>query len=150
MTMEYKEITLKQMCPSIKWFFRLESESSQILIISFKGTYRYGSSGNKDADLMLGIIFLGYKLFQPQKIVLDLSELDYMWGNKLLNVLHIGKGKSFAIVVGSKCKEGIISLTEAKKSEDDMINVFDSVDEAVSYLQENPVSFTFYEIVVNI
>lgn len=148
--MEYKEITLKQMCPSISWSFQLESDNSRILIISFKGTYRYGSTGNKDADLMLGIIFVGYKLFQPQKIVLDLTEFNYMWGNNLLNVIRIGKGHSFAIVVGPNCRDGVTSLIEATKTEDNIIKVFDSVTDAVAYLQEKSVDFKFYEIVVNI
>ena len=137
-------MSFQKLCPFLSWSFKEETSTEQILIISFKGEYRSGSRGNNDADLMTGIVFTANKLFNPSKIIIDLSELSYSWGNRLLYPLNASNKDSLAIVVGKKSKNGVFSLFGFTQPNERPVNVFDTIEEAIIYLKDTNGLFLFY------
>lgn len=59
---------------------------AQLFKISFRGTYRPGSAGRADADLMIAITAAALAGPYPDVVVFDLTSLDYEWGNGLLDL----------------------------------------------------------------
>lgn len=65
-----------------------DGEVAHVLRLSFVGEYRHGSAGNPDADFMVAATAAALALEQPGALVLDLTEMRYRWGNRLLNVFE--------------------------------------------------------------
>src|SRR5262245_57191729 len=63
-----------------------------LLVVKFKGKYRYGSSGNPDATFMSAMAEAGIVAWGPAGLILDLSELAYEWGDQLEEVFAAGEG----------------------------------------------------------
>src|SRR5688572_29074427 len=63
------------------------------LIVRFSGSYGQGSQGNRDAGYMSAVAAAGIEGWQPKALVFDLRELTYSWGDRLQNVLGIGRHK---------------------------------------------------------
>ncbi|HAX80868.1 MAG TPA: hypothetical protein DCY88_34785 [Cyanobacteria bacterium UBA11372] len=63
--------------------WRYEQDSSDSAYVVFRGQYRYGSAGADDA------LFIKWRLNQfcdaiePNRLIVDLRELDYQWGDDL-------------------------------------------------------------------
>lgn len=68
--------------------------STPVLVISFSGIYRYGSQGEPDSRLMESVVAGARIAFCPEAIVLDLSQLDYQWGDDLRHVVRTAIGRS--------------------------------------------------------
>lgn len=87
-----------------------------ILVIKYSGTYRPGSLGEPDARFMLAMGVAGVRAWEPNGVILDLSDLTYRWGNNLECLLEIGShefsdvGFPLALVVGPRCERAVRSL----------------------------------------
>ena len=95
---------------------------------------------------MIGIIFAGCRLFRPQKVVYDFSELDYEWGNTIFNIVGIDKRKTIAIIVGSKCEKGLSGILGVDMLENENKNVFRSLEEAITFLNSNDEHFQISQL----
>lgn len=63
-----------------------DSECVLVLVqIAFKGEYRSGSQGNPDGDFILREV-IQLLLLEPDAIIIDFQQVQYDWGNRLLNV----------------------------------------------------------------
>lgn len=73
------------------------SEDGTVLLMHVSGVYKRGSAGNTAGLHLFSGLASGYFMFEPICIILDLSELDYTWGNTLLRSLNffqeIGRDK---------------------------------------------------------
>ena len=97
----------------------LLSEDGRILIVKFKGEHRIGSEGNPDSLYMFSELLKLYFIFEPLLVIVDLSELNYKWGNTILKITNffneIGrdtdeKNKLVIIVYSVQNKEPLIQL----------------------------------------
>ena len=59
-----------------------------ILVVSFVGNYPDGSAGNRHGRYMASMTLLGLSEFEPWCVILDLRNLEYRWGNALLQVFQ--------------------------------------------------------------
>ncbi len=99
-------------------FFRshFHQERSTILVAQFAGTYWPGSLGGPDARYMLAMGEAGVRAWEPDGLILDLTELKYDWGNDLKELINIGhrcfgiESLPLAIIVGPGCEAGVRSL----------------------------------------
>lgn len=115
-----------------------------VLVIHFSGTYQSGSRGNSDATYMVAIGNACIKAIDPDAVILDLSELDYQWGDRMAAVMDIGGSDRdmpfpLAIVVGPKCREAIGTLCFGVNSKTDVCqheHIFDDLADAWAYLDE--------------
>lgn len=124
------------------------SEGQEIGIVKFYGTYRIGSQGNPDAVFMRAVIHMFAEVCEPEAIILDLSELDYQWGDKMILILgHLIEFQDRPIiqatVIGDKSREGIDSLVEfeIRLGTDYFVetrkSIFDNLKDAHDYVEEN-------------
>lgn len=112
-----------------------------ILIIKFSGKYRDGSQGNSDAQYMFAMGEFGAKLYEPFGIIIELSQLEYNWGDLLEKVFNIGVENDIhnVVIIGEKCKTGIGTLINgindtSLATETEWI--FDNYKEAKKYLEQ--------------
>lgn len=95
---------------------RLRQGQSTILVAQFAGTYRPGCLGGPDARYMLAMGEAGVRAWEPDGLILDLTELKYHWGNDLEELINIGHRRfgieslPLAIIVGPGCESGVQSL----------------------------------------
>lgn len=117
----------------------------EILVISYKGKYGFGSGGNNDAQYMYAKGEFGLNVYDPLGVVLNLTELEYEWGDMIDMVFNIGDNHyreldfPLALVVGDKCKEALGTLfhgVESKESPTTREHVFDNFEEAWKYVEE--------------
>ena len=109
------------------------------LHLAFSGRYRPGGEGAPDAHFIMGILKIAEGSWFPSATILDLSNLDYEWGNEMARILGTEQTQRFAIVVGEKCRRALSTLKYGKDTANDITdesNVFDSIDTALRYLAE--------------
>lgn len=63
----------------------------KVLIIKYIGYYRPGSEGNPDATYMYALANFAESLYNPEAIILDLTELAYEYGDRLGSIFSVGK-----------------------------------------------------------
>lgn len=93
-----------------------------VLIVSFSGNYPNGSLGKNHAKFIATKTITGLINFDPDAVILDFRELEYNWGNNILDVFeHISFLKDsensenepnfpVLVLVSEKSKNGILSL----------------------------------------
>ncbi len=114
-------------------------EYATILVVKFVGIYRAGSSGNPDATYMYAKGEYGLNSVSCFGLILDMSELDYEYGDMMDAVFGIGAkkylNKTFptASVVGPKCKKGISTLVHGQTSP---TTIFDTLEDAWRYIEK--------------
>lgn len=75
-------------------------EWASIYKIAFRGAYRSGSQGRPDAGLMAAVTAAALAVSYPDAVLLDFTELDYEWGNNLLDLLPLISGRDREFPVG--------------------------------------------------
>lgn len=129
----------------LRYEFSLETTGKNpfwyTLIAKWVGTYREGSLGNPDAYYMRGLTKTALGVWQSAALILDLTELEYKWGDLLEMVFDVGEEeqKTTAIVVGLTCKPAISTLiwgVNSNRSATEHENIFDSVEEAWEYVRK--------------
>ncbi|MHA2203020.1 MAG: hypothetical protein ACW991_04970 [Candidatus Hodarchaeales archaeon] len=128
---------------SISYSFQLattgEPASPTTLIMHFIGEYRYGSAGNPDARHLIDIIKTAIGTWPPDSLIIDLSKLNYEWGDYIEGVLDFANYLPTAFIVGSKCREGLSMLVfgiYTKKDVTEAEDFFENILEAFEYLQK--------------
>ena len=65
-----------------------QTNTYQILIVSFEGVYPEGSLGKAHGAYIAVMTLHGIHAFDPDAVVLDFRALDYRWGDGLLRVFQ--------------------------------------------------------------
>ena len=140
-----KTVSFDESCPTIEFVFELVGEEKltyppEVLIMKVIGTYRGGSKGNPDAAFMRGMLDTAIDLWDPQTVILDLTELAYVSGDAIESVFK-GPDSSTptVVVVGPKCRKALSTLEHGENSEQDIVDhneFFESVTEALEKLKE--------------
>ncbi|WP_431258054.1 hypothetical protein ACQ86G_26410 [Roseateles chitinivorans] len=71
-------------------------------LVRFRGTYRPGSEGLEDAVLIGRVLNMVCAMTDPAGMVIDLSGLDYQYGNDLHVGTYMFRGAGSPIVVIAK------------------------------------------------
>ncbi|MGC3957537.1 MAG: hypothetical protein QM813_06135 [Verrucomicrobiota bacterium] len=119
--------------------------SGRILVARFSGLYRPGHSGKPDCLFIEGIAATAMDVWNCRGLVLDLSNLDYQWGDEMEWLLPIRRTCTkvnfpSATVVGPKCRNAIATLifddpkTTRLATEHECI--FDDVGSALLYVRQ--------------
>jgi hypothetical protein len=103
------------------------------LMAKFIGKYRPGSAGSPDAHFILEMTKMAVGIWQPAALVLDLSDLQYEWGDEMDWLLPPRVGRKAAVVVGPGCAPAIATLLwglTTSKPATDAEFIFDTVQAA--------------------
>jgi len=141
--MERYQVSFEQECPTISYSFEVikqeKSYAPSVLLVKFTGSYRDGSEGAPDAALMKGIMDTAIYLWEPETLLIDLSEFEYSWGDDIDNALDDpDKRIPYVIVIGVKCREALSSLAYGVDTERDIVDndiYFDSQEKALEKLR---------------
>ena len=104
------------------------------------GQYKCGSAGSSDAHHIRGMMAYAQERFYHQYWILDLSELDYEWGDEMDLILGINEFEGIehvATVLGKNCIAAIATLSGLDKKPEDLLaeeGNFENLDEAHKYL----------------
>ena len=141
--MSFQPISLDQYCPTISYSFKIahlrDTHLVDILVISFIGKYRYGSAGSPDAGLIKGIVKTGVSVFDPFSVLIDLSNLEYSWGDNFELFFEEAEPKKTVVLVGEKCRHAMSTLAFGVDTNKDIVDndfFFDDYDKAIAKLKE--------------
>lgn len=97
------------------------AEDNSILYAKISGTYRKGTEGNPDGLYMYSLLAAHYFISEPICLILDLTNLDYSWGNTIVKSLNffyeVGReederDKTIIIIPSEKNGDSIKALLE--------------------------------------
>jgi hypothetical protein len=104
------------------------------LIAKFAGRYREGSGGNPDARFICGMLKAAIEVWRPGALVINFSELDYVWGDEMDWFLSpTFNNLPAAVVIGPGCAAAIATLIwglNTNRPATDADFVFDTVQKA--------------------
>ncbi|MBK7885261.1 MAG: hypothetical protein IPJ81_16890 [Chitinophagaceae bacterium] len=107
-----------------------------ILVIKYAGVYGVGSGGNSDATFMFAKAAFAIAAIEPFAIIIDLTDLKYVWGDQLEMIFNIQK--PMALIVGEHCQEAIGTLIHGIESIEPPTTIswiFDNLEDAWNYLE---------------
>ncbi|TYA14465.1 hypothetical protein FRY98_01905 [Paenibacillus faecis] len=125
-------------------------EYRRVMILKFIGSYGFGSGGNSDATYMRAMGEAALEAWDPDALILDLSDLDYEWGDMMDYVFDMGVDKYAdlpfpkAMVVSERCEEAIRTLLlglYSPKGIEETGWVFRSLEDAWSYVEKKLVEY---------
>lgn len=88
-----------------------EDDLASILEVRFSGVYRPGSAGTPDARFMTSILGAALAVHDvTNTVLLDLSQLDYRWGDGLLAPLTVVDRWSFGLPISQVLLGGPSSI----------------------------------------
>lgn len=85
-------------------------------VISYHGTYGYGSAGKSDALYICATATAAHKAWYTEGIIVDFSDLKYEWGDEMEWIFGIAQGGPtkctfpLVVLVGEKSKPAIQTL----------------------------------------
>ena len=141
--MTKETVSFKQTCPTIDFSFELINENKSYfpdtLLIKVTGKYRDGSLGDDDAKLIKGTMSTAVDIWQPETVLLDLSDFQYDWGDYIDYIFDSPDEKRpFAIVVGPKCRHALSLLVHGLDTNKDIVDnviFFDNINQAIVKLK---------------
>lgn len=140
--MNLKSVTIDEYCPTITYDFKIQNLRDthliDLLVVSFHGTYRDGSAGSPDAGLIKGIVKTGLSVFDPFSLLIDLSDLEYNWGDNLDLAFEEAVYTKIVILVGEKCRRALSTLLYGMHTDKDIVDnelFFDSFEKAIDKLR---------------
>ena len=92
------------------------NEDNTIILAKFSGLYKKGSLGNGDGTFMFSTLVSYYFMVEPITIILDLEDLEYEWGNRIIKAINffseIGRddderAKAIVIILSAKNETAI-------------------------------------------
>lgn len=142
--MQLQPTSLEKYCPTITYDYSIahvaHTHLVDLLVITFHGRYRDGSEGRPDAGLIQGVIRTGIAVFDPFKLIIDLSDLEYTLGDNLSLLIDESEWIKTAYVVGDKCRRALSTLYFGAGTTKDIVDnqlYFDSFDRALNKLQQD-------------
>jgi len=140
--MNFQQVTIDEYCPTITYDFKIknlrDTHLIDTLIISFHGKYRDGSTGKSDAGLIKGVVKTGLSVFDPFSLLIDLTDLEYNWGDNLDLSFEEAEPTTTVILVGEKCRRAISTLAFGMDTDKDIVDndfFFDNFDKAIEKLK---------------
>lgn len=145
-TMAYEPLDLEALSDidvSYRIARSIHKPNRRVLVVSFSGEYRGGSDGNPDARYMLLKASAGLAAVHRRAgIVLDLTDLEYVWGDLLETVFAVGNtahpsAVPLAVVVGRHCEAAVRTLIlgiDSRKRLRTVKWVFRDLDKACEYV----------------
>ena len=137
-----KKVNLEETCNGMTCEFFTQNLRDthliDILHIKFSGTYRLGSAGKTELGYMTGNYELGKAIWRPFKIILDISNVEYEWGDDMELLLDISDPKSSVIIVGDKNRKAISTLIYGIDTKKDIVDnkfYFDNLEKGVQELK---------------
>ena len=140
--MELKEVTYSEVSQiQCKVFHGASGDRKHIVVMQFIGKYRDGCLGNPDAAFMDMMVTAALTAWEPSAAIIDLSQLNYVWGDMLEMIFpddagELGpRGLPSALVVGEECREAIRTLifgVNGTESLSEVAWVHESLDDALS------------------
>ncbi len=121
-------------------FIPIEGTYSKIGYFKAFGKYKFGSAGSSDAYHIRGMMAYAQERFFQRYWILDLSELDYKWGNEMDLVLGLDELEgieSIATIFGDSCIEAVATLGGIDRKPEDLLaeeGNFKRLKEAYEYL----------------
>jgi hypothetical protein len=113
----------------------------RVLAAAFSGHYGIGARGSNDAVLIQSMLAAALTAWEPFGLVLDLRDLAYEWGDEMTDVLLTSdpcdrrRKLPVAVLVSSKCREGLTSLVQEFFGDDPLRWLFDTLEEAVQAIE---------------
>jgi hypothetical protein len=124
--MDFKKVDLNTTCNGMTCEFSVlnlrDTHVIDILHIKFRGIYRHGSAGKSELGYMIGNYELGMAVWGPFKVVIDISGVEYEWGDDMEILLDISDRKSSVMIVGNKNKKAISTLIFGMDTEKDIVD----------------------------
>ena len=108
--------------------------------MKFNGVCGHGSGGNGDATYMMAVTVAAIAFSEPFALIFDFSELEYVWGDMMTNVLSAGEDRGenhempMAIVVSDRCEPALRSLLLKEMGLKDLSLIATSLSEALTYV----------------
>lgn len=68
----------------------------EVLAVTLSGPCGVGADGHRDARVLYAAIVWGWLLWPSDALLLDVTGLDYVWGDDLIAVLDIGSDRMLA------------------------------------------------------
>ena len=142
--MPLESVTFQE-ATDIKFEFKLETMDKHPFahthIAKFSGTYRPGSTGRPDACFIHGMTETALRIWIPEALILDLTELSYRWGDEMDWVIGVGEDRCMhrAVVGSEKCLPALGTLIHGEgstRSATDEENIFDDMEPAWSYVHQ--------------
>jgi hypothetical protein len=121
-------------------FISIEGTHSKIGYFKAFGKYKSGSAGSSDAYHIRGMMAYAQERFYQRHWILDLSELEYEWGDEMELVLGLDEFEgveSVARVFGKSCMEAVATLSGMERKPEDLLTEegnFRNLKEAYNYL----------------
>ncbi len=144
--MNFQLVTIDEYCPTLTYDFRIkhlrDTHLVDILIISFHGNYRDGSTGKSDAGLIKGIITTGLSVFRPFSLLIDFTDFEYNWGDDFNLSFEETEPTASVILIGEKCRRAMSTLTFGMATDKDIVDnefFFDDFDKAIDKLESKHV-----------
>lgn len=142
--MDFKILKLEAVCPTLSYEFKFlnlrDTQLVDILIISFHGKYRDGSAGRPDAGLIKGIIKTGLSVLNPFSLLIDLSGMEYNWGDDFDISFEEAEGVKTVVMVGDKCRMAMSTLAFGVNTQRDIVDnefFFEDFNLAIAKLKED-------------
>jgi hypothetical protein len=141
--MKLKPVSFEKTCPTIQYSFQIATSAPntihRTLVAKFSGKYRDGSKGNPDAAFMRGVLQTACRLWWHTAVIIDLSDLEYHWGDRIEMLFNPLENAILAIVVGPKCRKALSTLVFGLDTDRDITEhkqFFDSLEQAFEYTQK--------------
>ena len=139
--MNFDEVKFEERCPTISYSIFLDSDEPnqfrKVMLIKLSGQYRDGAKGNPDSEYMYGIILTASRVWHPRAVVIDISDLEYQWGDEFERIYSVIGVQLWAIVVSDKCRRAMSTLEfgiNTKKDITELENFFDNMQDALEYI----------------
>lgn len=118
-------------------YFLSNDDFDKILLVKFSGIYPEGSAGNFEGEYMFAMLDLVENLYNSSGIIVDLSELIYVWGD-MIDGIFPSDNEIKAIILGDKCCKAIESLVKMDWDGEEYLNqhFFDDFDSALNFIQQ--------------
>jgi len=68
----------------------------EVLAVTLSGPCGVGADGRRDARVLYAAVLWGWLLWPSDALLLDVTGLDYVWGDDLIAVLEIGSDRMLA------------------------------------------------------
>lgn len=136
-----EQVYLKAACPEISYEYfvsHVHPTMVDTLRVAFKGKYRDGAAGRPDAGYMKGIVVTGIEVWDPVSVIVDLSELEYEWGDNINTVFAAVARMKCAIIVSYKNRRGLSMLEFGTHTREDLVDddfFFDDLEKAIKKLK---------------
>ncbi len=141
---EFNKADLQKTCNGMTCDFFVKKWKNGNLVdmlhIKYKGTYRSGSSGKSEMGYIIGNYELGAAVWDPFKIIVDISQVEYEWGDDMELLFHIASRENTIVIVGDKNRHALSTLFYGPYTDKDIVDnddFFDNLEKGIDHLNQS-------------